>query len=65
MPSAVAARKFEVDDLSEEFDGQLDEDACTVAAVGLGTRGAAVFEVFQSDEPVGDDGVRAAALGCR
>ncbi len=57
-----ARGKFEVDDLSEEFDWRLDEDAGTIAAVGLGTSGAAVFEVFQSDEPVGDDGVRAAAL---
>src|SRR6476659_9467971 len=59
---ASARGKFKVDDLSEEFDWQLDEDAGTVAAVGLGTSGATVFEVFQSDEPVCDDGVRAAAL---
>ena len=55
-------RKLEVDDLAKQFDGQLEQDACTVTAVGFGARGAAVFEVFQRDEPVGDDGVRAAAL---
>ncbi len=62
VPSGAVGGKFEVDDLAEEFDGQLDEDARTVTAVGLGARRAAVFEVFQGDEPVGDDGVRATAL---
>ena len=55
-------RQFEVDDIAQQFDGQLDQDARAVAAVGLGARGTAVFEVFQGDQPVGDDGVRATAL---
>ena len=61
-PSAVGGGQLEVDDLAEQLDGQLDEDARAVTAVGFGARGPAVFEVFQRDEPVGDDGVRAAAL---
>ncbi len=56
------SREVEVDDLAKEFDGQLDQDACPVTAVGFGTGGAAVFEVFQGDQSVDDDGVRPAAL---
>ena len=61
---AVGSRlwEVEVDGLPKELDGQLDEDAGAVTAVGFGAGGAAVFEVFQCDQPVGDDGVRPAAL---
>ena len=37
--------------------GQLEQDACTVAGGGLGTRGAAVVEVGQRGQAVGDDAV--------
>ena len=43
----VGARQLEVDDLAEQLDGQLQQDAGAVAAVGLGTRGAAVLEVLE------------------
>ena len=55
-------RQLEADDIAQQFDGQLDQDACAVAAVGLGARGATVFEMLQGDQPVDDDGVRPAAL---
>ena len=55
-------RELEADDLAQQFDGQLQQDARAVATIGFGARGPAVLEVFQSDEPVGDDGVRASAL---
>jgi hypothetical protein len=60
---AVGGRlgEFEAGDLSEKLDRELDQDAGAVTAVGFGTRGAAVFEVFQRDQPVGHDGVRATA----
>ncbi len=44
-------RKFEVDDFAEQIDGKLDENAGTVAAVGLGAGGTAVVEVFEGDQP--------------
>ena len=61
-PSAVGGGSSKSTTSAKQFDGQLNEDACAVTAVGLGARGAAVFEVLQSHEPVGDDGVRSAAL---
>ena len=61
-PSAVGRRQLEADDIAQQFDGQLDQDAGPVAAVGLGARGSTVFEMLQGDQPVDDDGVRAAAL---
>ena len=54
-------RELEVDDFAKQFDGQLQEDAGAVTAVGFGASGPAVLEVFQGHESVGDDGVRAAA----
>ena len=59
---AAGGGKLEVDDVAQQFDGQLQQDARAVTAIGFGARGPAVLEVFQGDEPVGDDGVRAAAL---
>jgi hypothetical protein len=54
--------QLEIDHLAEQFDRQLDQDACAVTAVGLGTRGAAVIEMLERDQTVGDDGMRAPAL---
>ncbi len=55
-------RQIEVDDLAQQFDGQLDQDAGTVTAIRLGARRAAMLEVFQGRQSVGNDGVRPAAL---
>ena len=51
-------REIEVDHLGEQFDRQLQGDAGAVAAVGLRACRPAVVEMFQSDQTVGDDGVR-------
>ena len=61
---AVGGRggEIEVDGPTKEFDGQLDQDASPVTAVGFCTGGAAVFEVFQGDQSIDDDGVRPPAL---
>ena len=61
-PSAVGGGSSKSTTSREQFDGQLDQDARAVTAVGLGARGAAVFEMLQGDQPVDDDGVRPAAL---
>ena len=50
-------RKGEARDLAQEPVRDLDEDARSVAAVGLGTRGAAVVEVRERGKAVLDDGV--------
>ena len=57
-----SAGQFEVDDVAQELDGQLDQDARAVTAVGLGARCAAVLEVFEGSQAIGDDGVRTPAL---
>ncbi len=54
--------QLEVDNVGEQFDRQLQQDACAVSAVGFGTRGAAVFEVLQRGQSVSDDLVRPPAL---
>ena len=46
VPSGALRGRSNSTTLVEEFDGQLDQNAGAVTAVGLGTRGAAVFEVF-------------------
>ena len=48
-------RQGEVDHGPEEAVGDLEEDAGAVAGVDLGPRGAAVVEVAQRVEGVGDD----------
>ena len=60
-PSGVGSGKCEVDDLAQQFDGQLQQDARAVTAVGLGAGRATVLEVLQRGQSVGDDGVRTGA----
>ena len=55
-------RQVEVDDVAQQVDGKLQQDSRAVTAVGFGARCAAVFEVLQRRQSVGDDGVRTAAL---
>ena len=56
-PDAVGPgrRQGEVDDGPEEAVGDLEEDAGAVAGVDLGARRAAVVEVAERVEGVGDD----------
>ena len=54
--------QFEVDDFSQEAVGHLDQDACAVAGVGLGSGCATVFHVAQRRDTHGDDRTAAQAL---
>ena len=51
----AGGRQGEVDDGAEEAVGDLEEDAGAVAGVDLGARRAAVVEVAEGVERVGDD----------
>ena len=64
MPTAYApaSGQGEVDALAEEAVRDLDQDAGTVADVGLGVGGAAVVEVAQRLQPELHHAVRAAAV---
>ncbi len=55
--SAVGRRrgKREVDDVGEQFDRELQQDARAVTAVGLGPRRAAMLEVLERRQTVSDD----------
>jgi hypothetical protein len=55
-------RQVEVDDLAQQVDGKLQQNASAVTAIGFGARCPAVFEVLQRRQSVGNDGVRTAAL---
>ncbi len=61
--AAVRGRwwQLEFDDSFEQFDRQLQEHAGTVAAVGLGARGTTVFEMLESQQTVGEDGMGSSA----
>ena len=62
QPSAVGAGSSKSTTSRSSSTGSWMQDARAVTAVGFGARGAAVLEVFQGGEAVGDDGVRAPAL---
>ena len=50
--------KCEIDCATEQFVGQLDQDARSVAAVRLGACSTAVFEVLEREQTVGDNRMR-------
>ena len=50
-PSAVGCREFEVDDVAQQLDGQLEQDARSVTAVGFGACRSAVLEVLRAMRP--------------
>ena len=58
-------RQCEGGGLAQQFHRQLDQDARAVTAVRLGARRAAVVEVLEGEQSVGDDPVRATALDVR
>ena len=51
-------REREIDCPTEQFVGQLDEDACAVAAIRLSACRTAVFEVLEREQTVGDNRMR-------
>ena len=51
----VLRRQLEVHDRAQELVGDLEQDACAVSGVDLGTRGAAVIEVAQGGQRLGHD----------
>ena len=61
-PSAVGWRQLEVDDLAQQIDRELKQNARAVTTVGFGAGGAAMFEVLQRRQSIGNDGVGTAAL---
>ena len=64
QPGAVGPgrRQGQSGDATQEPVGHLHQDAGAVAGVGVGARGATVFEVDEQGQRIADDGRRATAL---